>query len=535
MNRHDLNDLGGGSVSGLLAARARQAPDNLALSFEETEYTYRDLDEAVNVAGAALTSLGFEDGDAVAIFMENRPEWIQAALGIARAKMVQVPINTAYKGEFLHYALEHAEVRVLVTESRLASAVMSLEKFPASLQTIVVVDGVPDDLRIDGPKLVSWDELLTCGTSVEEHQEPKPQDAACITFTSGTTGRSKGVVCPHLFFAVMARETAQAFELETNDRLYTCMPLFHGMASITTVAAAIYAGATIILSRRFSVSRFWDEVRQSRATQFNALGSMLHMLMSRPPAASDRAHTVTRIFSAPAPADVLYRFERRYGVHVIEGYGQTEIKNVLYNPRRGRKIGSLGKPTPSSILEIHDEQGNPLPAGAVGEIVYRPRIANIMLKEYFRNPQATLDAMRDLWWHTGDFGSRDEDGFFYFHDRKSDSLRKRGENISSRELEAVVNAFPGVKEAAAVAAYSEVGEDDVLVVCEVESMGTFDFEALYRYCAEKLPRFMVPRYFRALETLPRTPTGKVRKAELRAEGLPTGTWDAIAGGNSVPR
>ena len=535
MNRHDLQDLGGGTMGGLIAARAAAAPDNVALVFEGQETTYSQLDQRATAVGAGLMAIGVGQGDVVGIFMTNRPEYLYTTYGASRAGAIQVPVNTAYKGPFLKYGLEHAAATVLITEARLAELLLTMGDLPPSLRTIVYLDGIPAAVPGGDVQLLSWDEMLARGSATPEFPELHPGDTCAIGFTSGTTGKSKGVVSPHLQGLIMARESAQAFELTPRDRLYTCMPLFHGMAQITTCAAALYAGAAIILSPRFSVTNLWDEVRKSGATQFNALGSMLHMLLSAPPSELDRQHSVTRVFAAPAPADVLYRFESRFNVHVLEGYGQTEIKNVIYNPMRGRKIGSMGKPTASSIMEIHDANGRTLPPGEIGEIVYRPRMPNIMLKEYLGNPPATLENMRDLWWHTGDLGSMDDDGYFYFYDRKSDALRRRGENISSQELEAAVATFPGIHEAAAIAVRSDVGESEVLVVFESAAGEGFDFSALFEHCVQHLPRFMVPRYYRCLTPMPRTPTGKVRKVALREEGLTGDTWDHVAQGLEVPR
>ena len=333
----------------------------------------------------------------------------------------------------------------------------------------------------------------------------------------------------------MGKESAIANAITPRDRMYTCMPLFHGMAQVTTGYAAVYAGAAIVLARRFSVTSYWDEIRKSQATQSSALGSMLQMLLAPPPSPEDREHVCTRIFSAPAPAEVLYKFERRYGTHVIEGYGSTEIKNVLYNPLDARKIGSMGKPTATTLLEIHDADGNLVNAGEVGEIVYRPKLPNIMLMGYYKEPEKTLAQMKGLWWHTGDMGSVDADGYFYFFDRTADRLRRRGENISSMEVEGVLGAYPGVREAAAVAAASEVGEDEVMAVLEVTEPALFDFPALFAHCCAGLPRFMVPRYYRLIPALPRTPTGKVRKTVLRDEGVTPETWDHVKAGLTVPR
>lgn len=535
MNKQELQDLGGGTLGGLLAARAIAAPDNTALVFENQVFTYKQLDVAATSAGAGLLALGLEKGDVVSVLMTNRPEHLFASYGISRAGLVKVSINTAYKGTFLDHNLDHSDTKVLVTEKYLADALMSLEKLPKTLRTIVYVDGLPGNVPSGDVELLSWEELLAKGADEPQFPIVSPHDTCAISFTSGTTGRSKGVVSPHLQGIIMGREAANAFAITPRDRMYTCMPLFHGMAQVTTGIAALYAGATMVLSRRFSVSNFWEEIRQSEATQASALGSMMHMLLSAPASPRDAEHKVTRIFSAPAPADVLYRFERRYGVHVIEGYGSTEIKNVLYNPLQGRKVGSMGLPTPTSIVEIHDADGEKVPDGEVGEIVYRPQIPHIMLKHYYKEPEKTLESINGLWWHTGDLGSVDNDGFFYFFDRKTDALRRRGENISSQEVETILAIHPEIREAAAVAVRSEVGEDEVMVVLEVSDTSAVDLQDVFKHCIDAMPRFMVPRYYRLVSVLPRTPTGKVQKNILRQAGVTPDTWDHVTAGLKVPR
>ncbi len=536
MKRHESNDLGGGSPSGLLGSRSGQCPDNVAIEFQGQAFTYKRFDAEVSAVAAGLLGLGLKPGDAASIFLSNRPEYLFAWFGINRAGMVTVFVNTAYKAAFLGYGIEHSQSKVIFTEAKLLPELLALVPPPSELKFIVCLDGLPQALPDGlGVRVMSMDELVGASASDTQFPQVLPQSAGAISFTSGTTGKSKGAVTPNMLNVVFGKEAAQAFGFITRDRLYTCMPLFHGMAQMTSVIASIYVGATLIISPAFNVRGFWDEIRDSRATEFNLVGSMLYMLLSQSPSPRDREHSVTRVFSAPAPADVLYRFEARFGLQLIEGYGQTEIKNVLYNPINGRKVGSMGKPTPSTILEIHDDDGAQVAPGVTGEIVYRPRIANIMLKEYFRDPEATLASMTGLWWHTGDLGYMDEDGFFYFVGRKKDSMRRRGENISSHELESAAAQFPGIGEVAAVATRSDVGEDEIMLVFEHASPANFDFAALFKHCAATMPRYMVPRYYRVVTALPRTANGKVRKVELRETGISADTWDHVAAGLVVPR
>ena len=536
MSKQQSNDLGGGSPAGLLGSRAGYCPDNVALEFQGAGFSYKRLDNEVSAVAAGLLGLGLKPGDAASIFMSNRPEYLFAWFGINRAGMVSVFVNTAYKRSFLGYGIEHSESKVIFTEAKLLPELLALAPLPPTLRFIVCLDGLPQALP-DGPRaqVMTLAELVSAAAADTQFPQLLPEHAGTISFTSGTTGKSKGAVTPNMLNVVFGKEAAQAFALTTRDRLYTCMPLFHGMAQMTSVIASIYVGATLIVSPAFSVRRFWDEIRESRATEFNLVGSMLYMLLSQPPSQRDREHSVTRVFAAPAPADVLYRFEARFGLQLIEGYGQTEIKNVLYNPINGRKVGSMGKPTPSTILAVHDDTGAEVAPGVAGEIVYRPRLPNIMLKEYYRDPEATLANMKGLWWHTGDLGYMDDDGFFYFVGRKKDSMRRRGENVSSHELESVAAQFPGIGEVAAVATRSDVGEDEIMLVFEHASPAEFDFHALFRHCVASMPRYMVPRYYRVVAALPRTANGKVRKVDLRETGITSDTWDHVAAGLVVPR
>lgn len=530
----DRDDLADGTVGGLLAARAAARPDKPAVVFGDRELSYSRLDAAVTTVARGLAATGAGPGDSVGILLPNRLEYLLAWLGTARAGMVEVPVNTAYKGPFLDHALRGTDVRVLVTEPGLLGLVAALPGLPGTLETIVLLDSDGATAAMPGVKVLAWDDLLAAGDSQSPLPVVTPGDPAAILLTSGTTGRSKGVVQPHLMHVVGGRESAAQLGTTADDRLYTCLPLFHGAAQLHMTLHSIWAGATIVIGRRFSASRFWDEVRAHRVTQFNALGSLLPMLLAQPPSPGDRDHRVTTVFAAPAPAPVLHPFEERFGVHIVEGYGLTEIKNVIYNPLGARKVGSIGLPTKSSVLEVHGESGERLGPHQAGEIVYRPRLPHVMFSGYHRNPEATLETMRDLWWHTGDLGYTDEDGYFYFVDRKKDALRRRGENISSHEVESVLLAYPGVAAAAAIGTPSELGEDEILAVVQMAPGQAVDFPGLFAHCDRSMPHFMVPRYYRAVDAIPATPTGKTRKGDLRGDGR-SGAWDAQAAGFTPTR
>ncbi|HVV14505.1 AMP-binding protein [Amycolatopsis sp.] len=520
-------DLADGTVSGLIADRAARHPGKTALVSGETELTYGELDTLATEVARGLLTAGGTQGSSVGVFLPNRPEYLYTVLGAARAGLVEVPVNSAYKGSFLDHALRSTDVRILVTEAALLELVAELPELPDTLRTVVLLD---EPRRVPaGVRVLTWRELLASGDASAPLPAVAPDDPFAIMLTSGTTGRSKGVVYPNLMPLVGARECAMQMGTTAEERLYTCLPLFHGAAQINISMHCFHAGATLVLGRRFSASRFWDELRAHRVTQFNALGSILPMLLAQPPSERDREHEARKLFAAPAPPQILHPFEERFGVHIVEGYGLTEIKNVLYNPLQKRKVGSMGLPTETSILEVHDESGNPAAPGQAGEIVYRPKLTNIMFSGYHRDPAATVATMRDLWWHTGDLGYTDEDGYFYFIDRKKDALRRRGENISSHEVESVLLSHPGVVAAAAVGTPSELGEDEVLAVLQPEPGQELDLPALFEHCDRSMPHFMVPRYYLVVAELPVTPTGKIRKNALRELGR-DGAWDAQAAG-----
>ena len=532
----DLQALGGGTVGGLLADRAARTPDKTALVFEEQELTYAQMDAAASKVARGLLGLGIKPGASVGVFLHNRAEVLIAFFGIARAGLVEVPVNTAYKGSFLDHALGHTDVQVLLTEPGLLDSVTALPHRPPALRTIVLLsDRMPSGLSLPGVDILTWHDMLRTGDPSMALPEVAIDAPVGIMLTSGTTGPSKGAVYPALMPVVAAHEFAVAMETTADERLYTCLPLFHGAAKLNVSLHAIVAGATVVLGRRFSASRFWDDIRRYQVTQFNALGSVLPMLLAQPPSDRDRDHPARKVFAAPAPAPVLTAVEERFGVHVVEGYGLTEIKTIAFNPIARRKIGSMGIPSATTLLEVHDDSGFRVPPGQVGEIVYRPTAPHVMFAGYHRNPEATLETSGDLWWHTGDLGFTDEDGFFYFVDRKKDALRRRGENISSQEVEAVLLAHPSVAEAAVVGVTAELGEQEVLAVLAPVAGTKLDLKDLFAHCDRAMPHFMVPRYYRIMNALPATPTGKIRKSELREIGLADDVWDAEAAGLTPTR
>lgn len=528
----DYRHMGGGTIGGLLRARAAVNPHARLLVTRDAAYTYREMDAKADRVGRALLSLGCGKGDAVSIMARNRPEYLMAWFGIARAGLVQVPVNPDFKGEFLAYQMEHCEAAVMIVDAAILPQLLTAKPAFRIVRTLVFTSSaVPDGVSELGVRTVlGWEEFVALGEGDAPFPETSPGDIATIMYTSGTTGRSKGVVTPHLHNLTQGYEASQALRIGSRDVLYTCLPMFHGNAQWASVLNAMQAGAAVALGARFSVSRFWEEVRLFEATEFNAIGSMLYMLDSQPASPRDREHQVRTVFAVPIPPEIFFRFEQRFGVHLVEGYGLTETKNVAYNPYDARRPGSFGKPTPTSILTILGPGNEELPPGRLGEIAYRPKTPNILCRGYFKNPEATLSATGDLWWHTGDLGYRDEDGYFYFADRAKDAIRRRGENIASFEVERAILLHPAVLDVAAVAIASDVIEDEVMAVVVLKPGQSVGPAELFAFCDARMPYFAVPRFFRFVADLPRTPNDKVRKVELRAAGVTDDTWDSEAAG-----
>lgn len=529
MNRRDM---GGGTIGGLLRSRATAHARKALIVTRRNSLSYGEVDAMADRVASALRALGAKKGDTVCFMMGNRPEFLLAWFGCARGGLVQVPINTAYKGDLLTYVIEHSGATLIVVDPGLIHQLGTAGKALRAMRHVIVAGESADASKALGvSSILGWNEFLELGAR-QSTADPavEPHDLATLMYTSGTTGQSKGVMTPHLHNLTQGFEAAEALRIGVRDVLYTCMPLFHGNAQWATVLNALSAGATIALGERFSASRFWEEARQLGATECNLIGSMLYMLDAQPASEHDRAHKIKTVFAAPAPLDVFHRFEDRFGVHIIEGYGLTETKNVAYNPYYARRPGSFGKPTPTSILAILGPRGEELAPGMVGEIAYRPKLPNILCHGYFRDPEATLRAMKDLWWHTGDLGYRDEEGYFYFVDRLKDCIRRRGENISSFELERTLLSHPSVADAAVIAVPSDIAEDDVMAVIVPREGTKIMPEDFFRFCDQRLPYFMVPRYYRQVDNLPRTANDKVRKVELRQAGVTPDTWDSERAG-----
>lgn len=521
-----------------LRRRAAERPDTAVLQFEDgPTCTYRELEQRVEAFAANLLKLGLCRGDRVAILMENSIEAIVSWFAVSFAGGVEVPVNPALRGRFLEHVLQNSGARLIIADGGLLTPVLE------------ICDGVPllEGLICNGESGADlpwrvWDITELMGACDEDDLarlrliEVRHDEAAAIMYTSGTTGPAKGVLMPHAQMYIWAVHMRDALRLEPSDVYFVTLPLFHANAQIMQVYAAITAGAKIALYRRFSTSLWLDQAIRSGATVSSLLGVMAQFIFQTPPSERDRQSQLSRLITIPLPAAIAHQFEARFGVTCLEGYGMTEIClpmiRKLDDPLRPGSCGRIWEDW-FDVVIVDPDTDRRLGPDAVGEIVVRPKAPWTMMLEYFQTPEQTLRAWRNLWFHTGDSGRCDEEGYFYFVDRIQDRIRRRGENISSYEIEMAAAEYPDVLEAAAVAVPAEEGEDEIKL-CLVTRSGTLDFIEFFEHCRRRMPYFAVPRYFCIVADLPKTPNGKVLKRELRAEvGLRA--WDRVAAGVLLSR
>ncbi|HYB90232.1 MAG TPA: AMP-binding protein [Candidatus Binataceae bacterium] len=505
----------------ILVQRAAATPNRVFIMFEDQRVTFGQMNERVNRVANGLAKLGVKPGDGVAIIMPNRPEWLYSFFAIQKLCCYSVPVNIALKGEGLAYILNHSEAKAVIVASELFDAFAAIRPSLTSLRHVIVDTTEAPDFAVP-PGAVTLAKLAADAPASEVNAPIDPAAMACLLYTSGTTGLPKGVV---MRYQGLGRFGLFGSQYTDNDILYTCLPLFHANALFLTVVRALAGGLTVGLSRRFSASRFWDEVRRYGATTFNALGAMVPILLKQPPRADDANNPIRMVFSAATPAWAWGEFEKRFNVTIFEGYGAVDgggfgLSNFGTAPK-----GSMGKPAPGVEARVVDENGNEVPTGETGNLVFKVDDANQRRVEYLKNNEASNAKIRNGWFFTGDMAYRDADGNFYFADRKTDSMRRRGENISSYEVEKIVNQHPAVLESGAFGVPSELGEDDVMITVVLRPGQSVAPEALVKFCEERMANFMVPRYIDFCGALPKTETHRVQKAVLKKQGVTPTTWD----------
>ena len=507
---------------------AHQQPQKVFAIFADGErWTYAEMQSKAIRTANALRAFGVNQGERVLVWLPNGADALRIWLGLNYLGAVFVPINTAYRGTLLEHAIALSEARLMITHADLCPRLNDVAR--KSVREIVILGGAHSPL--DGLAVHPASALDSADERAPALERPiAPWDMQSIIFTSGTTGPSKGVMSSYVHLHQMA---ASAPFLSGGDRYMINLPLFHS-GGVMPITAMLIHGGSIAMVDSFDTDSFWPTVRKAGITTSILLGVMGGFLLKRPPSPDDKDHPLKTCTYVPLN-ETAPQFHARFGTDIYTHFNMTEISMPIVTGANPTALGSAGRPRPGVEVRIVDENDCELPVNAVGELVVRTDCPWATSHGYAGNPPATAAAWRNGWFHTGDGFRRDADGNFYFVDRLKDAIRRRGENISSFEVESEVLAYPAIREAAAIAVRSEIAEDEVCAVVAVREGEAFDPAELIAFLRPRMAHFMVPRYVRIVDALPRTPTSKIEKVKLRAEGLTADTWDREAAGIVIKR
>jgi crotonobetaine/carnitine-CoA ligase len=514
-----------GAIEQVIRRRVADHPDETWLKWKDVEVPWRDVLSNVQRAANGLLELGVRPGERVAILMANRPEFLWAHLGVQFIGGLSVPVNISQRGATLEHILADSDAVAVILQGDLRDALTAVRDGLPALRHTVIIDGETGDG-------IEWefDRLMSGADREPDVDLAEPTGGVGMMYTSGTTGPPKGVVATGYDtnpLLLILEESG----VQPGETMYTALPLFHGNALLVSAIGSMMLDAKLALAERFSASRFFDECRRYGAVEFNTLGGMISILLKQPPRPDDADNPVRTVLSAGCPPDRWEEFERRFGVRIVEWFGMVDSPGFLLNT--DGRIGSMGKPISGIEFAVVDDEDRPLGSNAVGELLFRhPKGA---LTHYHKLPEATENAYRGGWFHTGDLAERDDDGFYYYRGRKKESMRRLGENISAWEIETVLNGHPDVLESAAHAVRSDLGEDEVKVAIVRQPGADPKPEELLDYCAGRMAHYAVPRYVEFVAALPKTETQRIRYAALRERGVTPDTWDRVAADYKVDR
>ena len=500
--------------------------------------TYSEVNTLANQIANSLNKLGINKGEKVSVYMPNSLELCLSWFGILKNGSVMVPINTAYVMDFLQYIIESSDSKIIIIAEEYMDRLKNIEDRIPLIENVIVwpreEKSSLDLMNYKGKaKIYSWKEFVESGDKNEPEVEITHLDHARLMYTSGTTGRSKGVVRPCAADYSSAMNYSLVMDITPDDVVFTCLPLFHSNAMVMGVYPAMIQGAKVVVEEKYSASNFWKWMKDFKITKFNLVGVMSYFMWNAPVVPEENEHNVKLVLGSPAPHDIIVEFMERFGIKFMEGYGLTEVGQCTFmRPGEPFRIGSCGKESPGYEIKIVDpDTDEELPPDTPGELVLRPRIPNICLHYYHKMPEKTVSDFRNFWFHTGDLCRKDDDGYIFFMDRVKDYIRRRGENISSFEVENMVSSHPGINEAAAIAVkVDEEGrysEDEVMIVVVKEKGENLDPKEIIEFLKPIMPKFMIPRFIKFRDSLPKTPTNRVQKAKLREEGVTADTWDSL--------
>ena len=509
------------NIGNLLEQRTAKAPGKMFLFAEPDgrQFTYAEFDAAANRAAALLGSHLIGKGDVVSLLMPNSAEYIIAYFACWKLGAIAGPLNSLLKEHEIEFVMNNSEAKAILIHSEFQESVESIRGELPHLKSVITFDDEAKSTREVGSADILSADRSECGQDA-----CAPGDDAIIIYTSGTTGKPKGCLLTHGNVIANARQISEWLNFTESDRLLTIMPLFHMNAVSVTTMSALYAGGSTVITPKFSASKFWNVVSDYQITSFGSVATMLSILLNTyPDGVPEGLKTDQLRFamcgSAPVPAEVMKRFEEAFNCPVVEGYGLSEstCRSTFNPPDERRRPGSCGLPI-GNEMKVVDDDDNEVPDGELGEIVLR---GENILKGYFKNPEATAQAFRKGWFHTGDIGYRDQDGYFYIVDRKSDMIIRGGENIYPREIDEVLYQHPAVAAAATIGVPDSLYGEEVVAFIVLKDGMKMTGEELIDYCQEQLADYKCPKSVRFVKDIPKGPTGKLLKREL-AKNFPGG-------------
>lgn len=506
--------------------------------FEDgSHFTFDELDRQTDALATAFADLGVQAGDRVFGLLHNSRELLLSMIATHKRGAVYVPVNTELKGAFLQHQFRNTEPALVVVAADLRAVLDGIDLGDVKVHATVGVGGDVPPLR--GSAARPFEALLATPSRADALATPGPTDVCMIMFTSGTTGPAKGVLMPHALCFYYALSASRYAQLNDDDCMYISMPLFHGTAALLQWYASLLAGARAYIVKRFSATSWLPDVRECGATVTYAVGVMPEFILKQPARPDDRDNQLRAVWIVPVSNAWGKHFEERFGVKIFQGYGMTEFSVCVWGSLSDPVVGGCAGRVVDDFFEliiIDPETDEPVPAEAVGEIAIRPKEPFVFMAGYFRMPDKTVEAWRNLWFHTGDAGYLSKDGQLFYVDRIRDRMRRRGENISAYEVEEVINSHPDVEQCAVVGVKAEgAGGEDEVMAFVIRRSESLDGATLLDWCVPRMPRYAVPRYIEFVSEIERTASGKIRKQALRDIGVSTDTWDRERAGYVVPR
>ncbi|MDD5313137.1 MAG: AMP-binding protein [Dehalococcoidia bacterium] len=519
-------------LGNMLEEAAHKYKNRTYFIFEGRSYSYREVNDTANRVASGFANIGVKKGDHVAILMENCPEFVFTWFGLARIGAVEAPFNPFHKGSILEYLINYSDAEILVISSSFIDEIASIEGSLKSVKKIII-SGAFQGKPFKGIEAIPFSSLLEAKSS-PPHVDVIYKDIMALMFTSGTTGPSKGVLITHNQGFFVASQYLSVMGIKGMISGYCYIPLFHEAPQFGIVLGSMFYGGNFVLTRGFSPADFWDDIRKYNCTVSGMFEVVIKILLMAPERPDDADNPMQIFSTAHISPESQLAFEKRFGVKLVNTYGLTEGDCTIVSTYNDIVPGSFGKPRGYFEAKLFDANDREVARGATGELVLRSKQPYTIFEGYYKMPEKTLTAWRNLWWHTGDLAYQDKNGYFFFVGRDKDMIRRGDENISALEVEKVVESHPDIKECAAVAAYSEIWGEEVKLAVVCREGRTIHPAELIAFCDERMAYFMVPRYIEFVETIPRTgASGRPVKDQLKQ--INKSTWDRQKAGVKIAR